>query len=197
MNVLIFFTNLSVHGVCWFNKLSSQLALDNMVKFNTQIKQFGKQGEKTGWTYIDVPAKVAELLKPGNRIGFRVKGKLDAYDFDGIALLPMGDGNFILTLNAVVRKNIRKQKGAMLQVQLEEDKKPFRFNNDFLESLRDEPDAKTFFSSLPKGHQHYFSKWIDSAKTDATRIKRIAMAVNALSRKWGYSEMIRGNKKDF
>jgi hypothetical protein len=28
------------------------------------------------------------------------------------------------------------------------------------------------------------------------KIKRIAMAVNALSKKWGYPEMIRNSKKD-
>jgi hypothetical protein len=26
-----------------------------MVQFTTTIKQFGKQGEKTGWTYIEIP----------------------------------------------------------------------------------------------------------------------------------------------
>ena len=165
-----------------------------MVKFTTQIKQFGKQGEKTGWTYIDIPSKIAEQIKPGNRIGYRVKGKLDNWNFEGIALLPMGNGNFILTLNATVRKQIRKQKGAMLNVQLEEDTKPFQYNKDFMESLDYEPRAKEFFNSLSGSHRHYFSKWIDSAKTEQTKVKRIAMAVNALMRGWGYPEMMRAAK---
>ena len=165
-----------------------------MIKFTTLIKQFDKQGEKTGWTYIDIPAKVAQQIKPGNRIGFRVKGKLDDFAFEGIALLPMGNGDFILTLNAEVRKKIRKQKGAMLHVQLQEDPKPFQLNQDFMESLEYEPAAKTFFLSLPKSHQNYFSKWIDSAKTDPTKIKRISIAVNALMKGWGYGEMLRGNR---
>nr|MBP8244154.1 YdeI/OmpD-associated family protein [Chitinophagaceae bacterium] len=52
--------------------------------------------------------------------------------------------------------------------------------------------AKAFFESLTGSHQRYFSKWIDSAKTEPTRVKRITMAVNALAKKWGYGEMIRG-----
>ncbi|HUR09731.1 MAG TPA: YdeI/OmpD-associated family protein [Flavitalea sp.] len=162
-----------------------------MIKFTTLIKQFGKQGEKTGWTYIDITAAIASQLKPGNRLGFRVKGRFDDYPFEGLALLPMGDGNFILALNATIRKKIRKQKGAMLEVQLQVDTTPFQMNRDFLESLEYEPAAKKFFDTLPKSHQHYFSKWIDSAKTDPTKIKRISMAVNALMKGWGYGEMLR------
>jgi hypothetical protein len=168
-----------------------------MVQFTTTIKQFGKQGEKTGWTYIDIPADIAEQLMPGNRKGFRVKGKLDAFPIKGIALIPMGGGNFILTLNADLRRGVHKKKGAMLDVKLLVDKEGYKLNEDFMACLEDEPAAKKHFDSLSGSHRNYFSKWIDSAKTDPTKTKRIAMAINALSKKWGYPEMIRNNKKDF
>ena len=84
-----------------------------MVSYSTSIKQFGQQGEKTGWTYIDVPADIAEKLKPGYRKSFRVKGKLDDHAISQSALLPMGDGGYILPLNAAIRKAIHKKKGAM------------------------------------------------------------------------------------
>ena len=67
---------------------------------------------------------------------------------------------------------------------------------DFTDCLKDEPGAVTFFKSLAKSHQDYFIKWIESAKTDQTRIKRIAQSVSALSRKKGYGEMIRSLKKE-
>jgi hypothetical protein len=168
-----------------------------MIQFFTAIKQFDKQGEKTGWTYIDIPSDIAQKLMPGNRKGFRVKGKLDNFPIKGIALLPMGDGNFILTLNADLRRGIRKKKGAMLNVKLQVDPDGYQLNSDFIACLKDEPAAKKFFDTLTGSHRNYFSKWIDSAKTEPTKIKRIAMAVNALSKKWGYPEMIRNNKKDF
>ena len=98
----------------------------------------------------------------------------------------MGGGIFILPLNANLRKAIAKKKGAMLQVSLQEDKSDFVFNPDFIECLADDPVAKSFFESLTGSHQRYFSKWIDSAKTEPTKVKRIAMAVNALAKKWGY-----------
>jgi hypothetical protein len=165
-----------------------------MVRFETALRKFDKQGEKTGWTYIEIPADIAAKIKPGEKRSYRVKGKLDSHPLTGIALLPMGGGTFIIPVNGDMRKAIGKRHGAMVKVQLEEDKKPFQFNKDFMECLHDEPAARQFFQSLTGSHQRYFSKWIDSAKTEPTKIKRIAQAVSALSRKMGYPEMIRSQK---
>ena len=82
----------------------------------------------------------------------------------------------------------------MLKVQLEADNSEFVFNKDFMECLDDEPSAKEFFQSLPGSHQRYFSKWIDEAKTEPTKTKRIAMAVSALAKQWGYGEMLRSQQ---
>ena len=166
-----------------------------MVTFTATIHRFEKQGEKTGWTYFELPADLAQELKPGNRKEFKVKGKLDAVAIKRQSVFPMGGGKFIIVLNASLRKAIGKKHGALLKVQLTEDRSEFVFNKDFIDCLDDEPAAKKFFDSLTGSHQRYFSKWIDDAKTEPTQTKRIAMAVNALAKKWGYSEMIRANKK--
>lgn len=164
------------------------------VQFTAAIHRFGTQGEKTGWTYFEVPPDLALELKPGNKKEFKVKGKLDAHAIKRVSLLPMGGGKFIFVLNAAIRKAIGKKHGATVKVQLTEDKSDFVFNKDFMECLDDEPAAKNFFQSLTGSHQRYFSKWIDEAKTEPTRTKRIAMAVNALAKKWGYPEMIRSSQ---
>ena len=165
-----------------------------MVTFTTSIKRFDKQGEKTGWSYIEIPADIAEQIKPDTKKSYRVKGKLDNFKITGIALLPMGGGAFIIPINAVLRKGIGKRHGAMVKVQLQEDKEPFQFNKDFIDCLKDDPKAAEHFYSLAGSHQRYFSKWIDSAKTEPTKIKRIAMAVSALAKKWDYGRMIREGK---
>lgn len=167
-----------------------------MVHFTTTIHQFAEQGEKTGWTYIEIPVEIAKKLKPGNKRSFRVKGKLDNISIAGIALLPMGGGRFIMALNGAIRKKICKRKGAMLKVRLEEDTNLYQLNTEFLDCLADEPQGKIFFEKLPKSHQNYFSKWIEAAKTEATRTKRIAQAVTALSKQQGFSEMVRAIRKD-
>jgi hypothetical protein len=162
-----------------------------IVRYTTVIKKFAEQGEKTGWTYIEIPASIAQQLLPNHKKSFRVKGKLDAYAIKGMALLPMGEGSFIMALKADVRKKIRKIQGAMLQVEIEVDKEEYQLDADFVECLEDEPKAKKYFYSQPKSHQNYFSKWIESAKTNETKAKRITKAVNALARNMNYAEMLR------
>lgn len=167
-----------------------------MVQFIATILKFDRQGEKTGWTYIEIPDSIAQKLKPDTKRSFRVKGKLDEYAIKGIALLPMGGGSFIMPLNGTIRKGIRKSKGARLQVKLEFDEEPLKLSGDLLECLSDEPKALAFFKSLPKGHQNYFSKWIESAKTEQTKAKRIAQTVTALAKEEGYGEMLRSLKNN-
>jgi hypothetical protein len=166
-----------------------------MARFNATIKKFDSQGEKTGWTYIEISAAIAKKLNPNNKKGFRVKGKLDDYEFSMIALLPMGGGDFIMALNAAMRKAIKKQKGAIVQVKMEVDLNEIKPPEELIECLQDEPEALEYFNSLTKGHQNYFTNWINSAKTDPTKAKRIASTLNALSKKWDFGQMIRAMKK--
>lgn len=165
-----------------------------MITCTATILKFDEQGEKTGWSYITIPADIAEQLMPGNKRSFRVKGFLDQYAFNQVSLLPMGKGDFIMPINADIRKSIHKGKGAMLKVKMEVDLKPVELNEDMLQCLRDEPEAFTYFNKLPKSHQKYYSKWIESAKTEATKAKRIALAVTACARRMSYGEMIRSHK---
>src|SRR6201985_3674870 len=162
-----------------------------MIEFTTIILQFNEQGEKTGWSYIEIPVDLARQLKPGNKKSFRVKGMLDSLPVSGMALMPMGEGNFIMALKAEVRKGIHKNAGAMLQVRLEEDTDfKIEMPDDLKECFDFEPDALDFFNGLPKSHREYFIKWISDAKTGETRAKRIVNTVNAMLRKWTYGQMM-------
>lgn len=162
-----------------------------MISFSAPIQKFGAQGEKTGWTYVLIPADTAALIKPGTKKSYRVKGSLDHHPVNSIALMPMGGGDFILVLNAGLRQIIRKKVGEMLHLSLEEDKAPLPLPQDLLLCLEEEPEAKAYFYSLAPSHRFYFGKWIDGAKTEGTRTKRIIQTMAALRRAKSYSEMIR------
>jgi Domain of unknown function (DUF1905)/Bacteriocin-protection, YdeI or OmpD-Associated len=168
----------------------------SMIQFSTTILQFDKKGEKTGWSYIEITAAQAQKLKPGYRVSFRIMGKLDNYSFEKTALLPMGDGNFILPINGKIRKAIGKRRGDSISVTMEADKRPLSLSKDFMKCLKDDEVARLHFNSLPKSHQHYFSNWIESAKTPQTKTKRIVMAVTALGMKQGFGEMMRATKSN-
>jgi hypothetical protein len=168
-----------------------------MVEFDTIMLQFADQGEKTGWTYIEIPADIAQQLKPNTRTSFRVKGMLDSLPVAGMALMPMGEGNFIMALKAEVRKGIHKNAGAMLHVCIEEDiEYKVEVPDDLQECFDFEPEALVFFNSLPKSHREYYIKWINEAKTSETRAKRIVNTVNAMMRKLKFNEMLRAMKKE-
>jgi hypothetical protein len=157
--------------------------------------KFAEKGEKTGWTYLLFEEKHIQLLQPGVKLSFRVKGLINGHQVKQQALLPMGEGEFILPLNADVRKKTGVRTGYSISVDLELDKSPLELLPELEICLADDPPAKEFFYSLPRSHQMYFSRWIDSAKTEGTRTKRIAMTVNAAAQKMGYSEMIRASQK--
>jgi len=164
-----------------------------MVEISTTILQFAEKGEKTGWSYVCIPSDVAEKLKPGFKKSFRVKGKLDNYPIARQALLPMGNGEFILPLKAAVRKAIHKNKGAMVKLILEEDNRALKVSAELLECLSDSPKAEKKFNSLPVSHQMYYSNWIESAKTIGTKAKRIGLTIVAMEKNLTYGEMLKMN----
>lgn len=164
--------------------------------FTAPLLRFDEKGEKTGWTYLVVPQSVTDALKPGQKTSFRVKGLLDTHSISQAALIPMGqtddwEGAFILAVNADMRKALRKEAGATVTVTLEADDSPLVNSDDLMACLADDPAGLAFFQSLTPGHQRYYSRWIDEAKTVGTKTKRIAQAMQGFSMGMGYPDMIR------
>ena len=169
--------------------------LSVMIQLTAIIEQFAKKGEKTGWTYLYIPQPIANELKPGCKVSFRVKGEIDQVPFKGIALAPMGEGNFIMPLKKELQKKLAKRKGATINLKISEDKDfKIEMPDDLKQCLEDSQGALNQFYTLPKSHQNYYFNWINSAKTDATRVKRIAQTIGAMEMKMTYNEMIRFNK---
>jgi Domain of unknown function (DUF1905)/Bacteriocin-protection, YdeI or OmpD-Associated len=167
-----------------------------MISFTAPIVKFNTHGEKTGWTYIVVPDKVAKKLNPGVKKSYRVKGKLDEYKIVKTALIPMGKGDFILPINAAIRKATGKRFGATIKVQLEIDNNPILPPAELIECLQDEPEALKYFNSLPQSHRNYFTKWIETAKTEPTKTKRIALVIKTMVRKMDFGAMLREERDE-
>ncbi len=166
-----------------------------MIHHAAIIHQFGEKGEKTGWHYLDIPAELAQELKPDCKVSFRVKGRIDEIKINGLALTPMGEGDFILALKKELLKKIGKRKGAMVSLSIEEDKDfKFEIQEDLADCFEDAEGTLNQFLLQPKSHQNYFIRWINEAKTDATRVKRLTMTLNAMIEKQNYGEMIRASK---
>lgn len=167
-----------------------------MISFSATILKFAQQGEKTGWMYIVIPAKRANKMNPGVKKSYRVKGKIDEHTISKVSLLPMGEGDFIIPINASIRKAIKKTTGATVNVQLEPDASKILPPPELIECLKDEPEAYRYFHSLPQSHRNYFTKWIESAKTEPTKVKRIALVVKTMARKMDFGAMLREEREE-
>lgn len=165
-----------------------------MISFTTTILKFDKKGEKTGWTFIEISASQASKLKPNTKVSFRVRGTLDTYSISQVAIMPMGEGHFILPINGTMRKAIGKRQGDKIKVTLEADDRKFILSHDLMTCLKDDPAAQAAFKKLPGSHQKYFSRWVESAKTSTTKTKRIVMTITALSKKMDFGAMLRASR---
>lgn len=167
-----------------------------MVSFEVLIEKFKDKGEKSGWTYIYIPEDLALQIKPGCRTSYRVKGIFDTLPFEGIAVVPMGEGDYIIPLKTELRRKLHKKEGDLLKVSLEEDKDfKILMPPDLEECLNEQPHFMENFLKQPKSHQNYFLNWINSAKTEPTRAKRIAMIVSAMDRNLDFGQMLREDKQ--
>jgi hypothetical protein len=166
-----------------------------MITFKAEIERFDKMGEKTGWSYIFIPAALSNDLNPNCKVSYRVKGMLDAVPVSGIGMVPMGGGDFIMALKASLRKQLKKEVGAELLVQLEID---IHFKIELpieLElCLQEDRRLEETFLKLPKSHRNYYINWYNAAKTEVTKIKRLTLIMDAMEKEMTFPEMIRANK---
>lgn len=166
-----------------------------MITLKVTLQQFKEQGEKTGWTYIEIPASVANKLKPGTKKSFRIKGKMDDHEFQQVALIPMGNGDFIIPFNASMRKATGKKKGHPLLLQIELETREKKISEDLLNCLAEEEIHLKRFLALPKGHQNYYSNWVESAKSPATKSDRIVKTIFAMQHEMDHGAMMRHFRK--
>jgi Domain of unknown function (DUF1905)/Bacteriocin-protection, YdeI or OmpD-Associated len=166
-----------------------------MQEFKAIIKKFGAKGEKTSWTYFEIPADIAEEIAPNTRKSFRVKGFIDMHAIKQIATMPMGDGGFIIAINAAMRKGINKPVGAILNVKLILDTDAFTPDADLIACLIEDATAKKIFEAFTPGVQRYYHNWVGTAKTAPTKANKIATILSALNRGLNFSEMLREGKK--
>ncbi len=163
-----------------------------MIHFKAEIERFETMGEKTGWSYVFIPEALANEIKAGCKKSFRVKGKIDELEVSGLATIPMGEGDFIIALNGPLRKKLRKEAGTAIELFLTEDKDfKIEMPEDLEICLSEEEHLMQNFLKQPKSHQNYYINWINQAKTEPTRTKRLVMTVKAMDKGQDFGTMIR------
>ncbi|MCX6219765.1 MAG: YdeI/OmpD-associated family protein [Bacteroidia bacterium] len=92
----------------------------------------------------------------------------------------MGNGQLFLPVRAEIRKKIGKKAGDWVNVILFSDNGPAEIPEEFMVCLLEDPVAHKTFISLSDGQQKKLIDWIYSAKTDDTKVERMAETLNRL-----------------
>lgn len=140
-----------------------------------QLEKFPGKG---GWTFVRVPE-----IPPNKKNHFgwvKVKGSIDGHLISNYNLAPMGNGSLFLPVKAAIRKKIGKQEGDWIEVILFPDNDPLEIPMEFIECLRDEPDAYKHFHNFSEAEQKKYIDWIYGSNKEATRINRMADAINRI-----------------
>ncbi|MES2380921.1 MAG: YdeI/OmpD-associated family protein [Bacteroidota bacterium] len=134
---------------------------------------------KGGWTYVVIP----EISKDHRaRFGWvQVKGTIDDYAIKNYKLMPMSNGYLFLPVKADIRKKIGKQAGDWVHIVLYKDDSEMEIPEALLLCLQDEPQTHQIFLSFTDGQRKEFIDWIAAAKTDTTKVERIAETLRKVS----------------
>jgi len=93
-------------------------------------------------------------------------------------------GEFLVGLNRAVREEAGVDAGETVEVRLELDQAPREVDvpEALAAALAAHADARARFDSLAYTHRKEFARWVEEAKRDETRERRVATAIEMLRR---------------
>ena len=111
---------------------------------------------------------------------FPVVATVDGYSWR-TTVARMG-GEFLVGLNRAVRQEAGVEAGDKVDVTLELDTAPREVEvpEALSSALAQDPEARAFFDGLAYTHRKEYARWIDEAKRDETRERRVAQALEML-----------------
>jgi hypothetical protein len=132
------------------------------------------------WTYFVIPLDLVELF--GTKGTVQVQGTVNGVPFRSSALA-YGDGSHFVAVNKAIRDQAGVAAGDTVRVTLERDDQPrvLTVPDDLRRALEASRAAREAFATFSYSHKRAYLEWIDAAKTDATRQRRIASAVEKIA----------------
>lgn len=131
-----------------------------------------------GGAFVEVPFDVEKAFgakKP------RVKALIEGVPYRGL-LTRMGGPNHILIILKGIREQIGKTFGDEIKVSVEADdeERVITVPAELKRVFRSEKEAKAAFEKLSYSHKREYVMWIEEAKKEGTRQRRIAKAIEML-----------------
>ena len=144
------------------------------VEYRRVAHSFTATIEHFGSSYVVVvPVAIARAMGAKGRVPVVVVVG-EGEPFHG-TLMPRRDGQYVLHLNARTRGGARTGRLA-ITLELADANRDVEIPDDLAAALRD-ARAREGWQALPPGKREHILQWIEEAAFEATRTKRIALAV--------------------
>ncbi len=133
-----------------------------------------------GGAFVEVPFDVEKAF--GSKRP-KVKAMIEGVPYRGL-LTRMGGPNHNLIILKRIREQIGKTFGDQVKVTVEADTEPrtLEIPNDLMRELKKDKEAKAFFDKLSYTHRREYVTWINEAKRDETRQRRIEKTIEMLKK---------------
>ena len=147
-----------------------------------EIRFTAKLVRSEGWLCLNLPKAASKKL--GSRARVPVAGKINGFPIRTSAFPVAGETHMIL-VNKDMQRGADAGEGDTVAVILSVDTKPriVKVPPDLRKALEESPAAEAAFEELSYSHRREYARWIEDAKKDETRARRIEKAVAMLSRR--------------
>lgn len=147
-----------------------------MEKFKAEIKKI----EAKNGAYVEIPFDVEKVY---NSKRVKVKATFDDYEYRG-SIVNMG-GCYIIGITKDIRNHIQKEAGDIIDVTIEKDEEERVVNppEKLLGKINSDKEIGEFWNSLSFSMRRKCVMWIESAKKEETRLKRIDTIIEKLKNK--------------
>ncbi len=148
----------------------------NRYEFQAVLKR--PEGVGT-WTYLVIPVDMIKAFGSKGRI--KIKGTINGCPFQSSAL-PRGDGTHYLVVNGAIRNMLGVAQGAEVKVVLEADTgtRTVTIPSDLQRALSKNKVARNSFEALSYSRKKEYIEWIEGAKKQETRARRIEQVPSML-----------------
>jgi succinate dehydrogenase/fumarate reductase flavoprotein subunit len=137
------------------------------------------QNEGSGGAFVVVPFDVEKAF---GKKRVKVIATIDSEEYRG-SLVRMGGPDHLLIILKEIREKIGKTFGDEVTVFLKEDTLPRKVDvpEDLKERFKENPEAEIFFNQLAYTYQKEYVQWIESAKREETRLRRLEKTIDLLN----------------
>lgn len=131
-----------------------------------------------GGAFVEVPFDVEAVF--GSKRP-KIKAMIEGVPYRGL-LVRMGGPNHMLIILKGIREQIGKSFGDEIKVTVEEDveERVITVPAELKRAFKENPEAKAIFEKLSYTHKREYVTWINEAKKDETRTRRVIQTVERL-----------------